>query len=509
MNGVLTYKFRTTGGKEATVVYPASYGTFEPPAEDEEAYWSHVAIAVAQDSTGNTHHITIYVNKDGEDLKPYRSKNRSGRLYTTQREGDLVFGDLQSADNRLSVVMDEFRIWNVERSETEIASFRDVELSKEAENLAVYFDFNGVSIDDGKVVAKVYGSLSDAAEAVADAEEAVTNAQAAYNAASTGNDSTAKTNAEAALNNAKANLVAAQLVYANLLRGDDAVYATLENDACLGVVTDAALVPGAGNLTVGIYAYSTGTEEGDEDPGEAYIGEDNADTLQAAILTFAITESGEEPNYKYFWLQVADDKGFKADYLSYSDGVLDGVEEEAILGHNRELVLKNTKVKVGDYLQLAVVAVEVDAEGTGHQVDLAVSKVIAIVADDSEDPQLLGDLELVSPKDDQTGLPKNKALEVKVKNTNDVAGTVHIAWYKNLVMTKAATVEIAAGATETLTMDDTKLLEDGDVWSFKVWFEDENGRRTTAIPPTDSADTPKKDDYMDDWVYSRTMAVAI
>ncbi|MBQ4479809.1 MAG: S8 family serine peptidase, partial [Victivallales bacterium] len=493
-DGVLTYKYRTTGGKEATIAYPASYGVFNPPADGKDECWVHVALVMAQDSTGNTYHTTIYVNKDGEDLKTYRAKNKAGRLYATQREGDLVFGDLPSASARLSMALDEFRIWNVERTDQEIEAYRDVELSKETANLAVYFDFNGASADDETtVLAKVYGTLSAAAEAVADAEAAVEAAQASLAAAS---DTTTRTNAQAALDNAQAKLEAAQMAYEKLLTGDSAVFATLMKDACLDVATGAALAPGAGTLTVGIYAYSTGTEEGDEDPGEAYIGEGTADTLQAVILTYATTESGEEPTYKFFWL-LTDSNGYKANNLGFADGVLNGVEEEEILGRNRELALEDTDVEDGDYIQLAVVAV--DAEG--NQVDLAVSKVIAIVADDPEAPQLLADLELVSPKDDQTGLPKNKALEVKVKNTNDVAGTVHIAWYKNLVMTKTATAELAAGATATLKMSDTKLLEDGDVWSFKVWFEDANGRRTAAIPPTDSADNPKKDDYMDDWVF--------
>ena len=66
----------------------------------------------------------------------------------------------------------------------------------------------------------------------------------------------------------------------------------------------------------------------------------------------------------------------------------------------------------------------------------------------------------------------------------EVAGTVHISWFKNLTLVKSATAAMEAGATASLTMDDASLVEEGDVWSFKVWFEDENGRRTAAIPPT-------------------------
>ena len=284
----------------------------------------------------------------------------------------------------------------------------------------MYFDFNGASADDGKVVAKVYGSLSDAAEAVADAEDAVANAQAAYDAASTGNDSTAKTNAEAALNAAKENLAAAQLTYENLLRGDDAVYARLKNEACLAVLTDVTYAD-AGTLAGAVYAYSTGMET---EATTAYIGDGKADTLVGTITSFATAANGEDLAYKYFWLLLTDDRGYKESNLDYAEGKLIGVEEEEILGRYAELELADVDVMAGDHIQLAVVAV--DADDTMHA--LAVSQVVAVV-EDTEDA-LQDPLELVSPKDDQTGLSASKPINVKVRNTNDEDGKVHIGWYR-------------------------------------------------------------------------------
>ena len=255
------------------------------------------------------------------------------------------------------------------------------------------------------------------------------------------------------------------------------------------------------SFEVGIYAYSSGIEEGNEDPGFAYVstsGEGTSDILQGVILSYPATAATENIIYKYFWLKT-DASGYIADDLTYSSDCLYEVatgnvlSDSVVLGTGTELSLDEVDVAVGDFIQLVVAAVNAD----GVTSILSVSKLIELKASD-ENHGIPAKLVLVSPVEDQTGLPDGKALQVKVRNENDFGGVAHISWYRNMNLVKSGSAEIGANATATLEMNDTSKVKKGDVWSFKIWFEREgSSARSQAIPPARTADGQ----VTGEWVY--------
>ncbi|MGN0866325.1 MAG: LamG-like jellyroll fold domain-containing protein [Oligosphaeraceae bacterium] len=247
------------------------------------------------------------------------------------------------------------------------------------------------------------------------------------------------------------------------------------------------------SFDVGIYAYSNGTQEGDEDPGFAYLAPAGSglasDILQAVILSYPATAATDNVTYKYFWVKSSAE-GYPVDSLMYSSDSLyevatgSALSESLMLGTGAELELETAGVSVGEHIQLIVAAVNSD----GVTSVLSASKVITLKAADA-DHTVPASLVLVSPTQDKDGIAPGSVLEVKVRNTNDFAGIVHVAWYRNMVLTKTATKTIGANATVSLTMNDTSKVQLSDVWSFKVWLErEDSSARSKAIPPAPAAD---------------------
>lgn len=257
------------------------------------------------------------------------------------------------------------------------------------------------------------------------------------------------------------------------------------------------------SFEVGIYAYSNGTEEGDHDPGFAYLAPAgsglSSDILQAVILSYPASAATDTLTYKYFWVK-SNAAGYAVDDLIYSSDSLYNVATgnplsvSEVLGTGTELELEKTDLVVGDHVQLVVAAVNSD----GVTSVLSVSKVIEMALADSS-TSIPSALLLVSPTKDETGLPEGEAINVVVKNMNDFGGIAHVAWYRNMVLAKSSSQEIAANAQATIVMNDISKVVKGDVWSFKIWFEREgSSARSKAIPP---AKTPAGEEILSDWIF--------
>ena len=257
------------------------------------------------------------------------------------------------------------------------------------------------------------------------------------------------------------------------------------------------------SFEVGIYAYSNGTEEGDHDPGFAYLAPAgsglSSDILQAVILSYPASAATDTLTYKYFWVKSTA-AGYAVDDLIYSSDSLYNVATgnplsvSEVLGTGTELMLEKTDLVVGDHVQLVVAAVNSD----GVTSVLSVSKVIEMALADSS-TSIPNALLLVSPTKDETGLPEGEAINVVVKNMNDFGGIAHVAWYRNMVLAKSSSQEIAANAQATIVMNDISKVVKGDVWSFKIWFEREgSSARSKAIPP---AKTPAGEEILSDWIF--------
>ncbi len=257
------------------------------------------------------------------------------------------------------------------------------------------------------------------------------------------------------------------------------------------------------SFEVGIYAYSNGTEEGDHDPGFAYLAPAgsglSSDILQAVILSYPASAATDTLTYKYFWVKSTA-AGYAVDDLIYSSDSLYNVATgnplsvSEVLGTGTELMLEKTDLVVGDHVQLVVAAVNSD----GVTSVLSVSKVIEMALADPS-TSIPNALLLVSPTKDETGLPEGKAINVVVKNMNDFGGIAHVAWYRNMVLAKSSSQEIAANAQATIVMNDISKVVKGDVWSFKIWFEREgSSARSKAIPP---AKTPAGEEILSDWIF--------
>ena len=425
--------------------------TLAAPYALEAETWTHLAATF----DGDTNIITLYV--DGVQVASGLASSQpitSGPALVYTRAGAGFQGGI-----------DELRFWNVVRTPAQVQENMDVVLTGEEDGLVAYYRF-----DDANLPKRAALAGATDAELRADPSLYPTYLYCA--------DSNA-INAFDWRN---------QWRNAAVLHGTATVVEDPEHSS---------------SFNVGIYAYSSGTQEGDEDPGFAYlapVGSGQAsDILQAVILSYPATAATDNVTYKYFWLKSSAE-GYPVDTLMYSSDSLyevatgSALSESLVLGTGAELELDTVNVAVGDHIQLIVAAVNSD----GVTSVLSASKVITLKEADAEHA-VPASLVLVSPTQDKDGLAPGSVLEVKVRNTNDFAGIVHVAWYRNMILTKTSTKAIGANATVSLTMNDTSKVQLGDVWSFKAWLEREDSTaRSKAIPPAPAADGTM---VKADWIY--------
>lgn len=415
--------------------------TLTAPYAMEAEKWTHLAASF----DGDTNIITLYV--DGVQVANGLSSSQpitSGPALVYTRAGAGFKGGI-----------DELRFWDVVRTPAQIQENMDVALKGDDDGLVAYYRFDDVNLD------------KRAALAGASDEEL----------------------------RADASLYPTYLYCAdsNAINAFDWRNGWTNAARLCGTATVVEDPEHASAFDVGIYAYSHGTQEGDEDPGFAYLAPLGSgmpsDILQAVILSYPATAATDSVSYKYFWLK-SPAEGYQVDDLTYSSDSLyevatgSALPNNLVLGTGAELELESVAVSVGDYIQLIVAAVNSD----GVTSVLSASKVISLKEADSEHA-VPASLVLVSPTKDQDGLPAGRALEVKVRNVNDFAGIAHVAWYRNMVLTKTASQSIGANETASLVMNDVSKVQQGDVWSFKVWLEREgSSARSRAIPPAPAAD---------------------
>lgn len=258
------------------------------------------------------------------------------------------------------------------------------------------------------------------------------------------------------------------------------------------------------DFAVEVHAYSGG----DSAVSEAYLG--NGTTLPSDVLTAVITKPAVDPNggavsYLYYWLKVNESGQYAPGKLGY-DGLnlVDKatgrtVQPSDVLGTNSTFDLDSkdsngdAQVASGDRLQL--VSVALDSAGTS--LGVAVSGVVEIKNAEDNLDKILQALVITSPTADVSKPLGTRSLSVSVRNPNSAGGIAHISWYRNMVLVKSVGMSIGGnGATATFTLDDKDKIQDGDVWSFKVWFEAADHRRSVAAPPQLTAPAIKSD-----WVY--------
>ncbi len=423
--------------------------TLTAPASLDADTWTHLAATF----DGATNIVTLYV--DGVQVATGMAASQpitNGPALIYTRAGAGFKGGI-----------DEIRIWDVVRTAAQIQENMDVSLTGEQDGMVAYYRFDDANLTKRAALA----GYSD------EELRADTSLYPTY-------------------------LYCAD---SNVLNAFDWRNGWANAAVLHGTATVVEDPEHSSDFEVGIYAYSNGTEEGDEDPGYAYIstsGEGTSDILQGVILSYPATASTESITYKYFWLK-SDADGYSVDDLTYSSDSLYEVAtgsvlgDSVVLGTGTELSLEETGVGVGDFVQLVVAAVNSD----GVTSTLSASKVIELKESD-EDHGIPAKLVLVSPVEDQAGLAAGKALQVKVRNENDFAGVAHISWYRNMNLVKSGSAEIGANATATLEMNDTSKVVKGDVWSFKIWFEREDSTaRSQAIPPAMTADG----EVTGEWIY--------
>lgn len=96
--------------------------------------WIHVA-ATWKQSTGQ---MILYINGIQEDAN-------TGSTVTRSAPGRITFGEIQTNGNRFNGTIDEVRIWNVVRTQSEIQAGMNYELdpaSGSTANLVAYYSFN-------------------------------------------------------------------------------------------------------------------------------------------------------------------------------------------------------------------------------------------------------------------------------------------------------------------------------------------------------------------------------
>lgn len=421
-----------------------------PKAIDAET-WTHIAASFDE----STNIITLFV--DGVQVASGMAASTpitTGPALIYTRAGVKFDGGI-----------DELRIWRKVRTAAEIQNNMDVSLAGTEEGLVAYYRFDDANLPKRAALA-------------------------------------GHTDAEIRANNS---LYPTYLYCADSMVGS--AFDWRNNWRNVAVLCGSATVvedPDHSNsFEVGIYAYSNGTEEGDHDPGFAYLAPAgsglSSDILQAVILSYPASAATDTLTYKYFWVK-SNAAGYAVDDLIYSSDSLYNVATgnplsvSEVLGTGTELELEKTDLVVGDHVQLVVAAVNSD----GVTSVLSVSKVIEMALADSS-TSIPNALLLVSPTKDETGLPEGKAINVVVKNMNDFGGIAHVAWYRNMVLSKSSSQEIAANAQATIAMNDTSKVVKGDVWSFKIWFEREgSSARSKAIPPTK---TPAGEEILSDWIF--------
>ena len=118
-------RFRTRGSAALTV---------RTQIQDEE--WHHVA--VVYDGSGNTKYLDLYVDGVQTD-----STSTTGSPLSTYEGDPLRFGMTRHSSGEYSnCIMDEVRIWNKGRAQSEIQKYMNLELSGGEEGLVGYWKFN-------------------------------------------------------------------------------------------------------------------------------------------------------------------------------------------------------------------------------------------------------------------------------------------------------------------------------------------------------------------------------
>ncbi|MCQ2402213.1 MAG: LamG domain-containing protein [Lentisphaeria bacterium] len=460
-NPVLNYELGLNADGKPYMAFTDKEGnkanrTLTAPNAIEPETWTHLAMVFDE----NTNLMTLYVDgvQAATGLAAGQPVTTGPALVYTRAGVDFEGG------------IDELRFWKDVRTAAEIQANMDLTLAGNEDNLVAYYRFDDANMEKRVEIAKAVTGRDDLDDAAIRADISI---------------------------------------YSKYLNCADSVLTNAcdwrsnwSNAAVLAGTATVVEDPNHSNsFKVGVYAYSYGTEEGDEDPGVAYVApmgsELASDILQAVILTYPASASTENLSYKYFWVK-SDAAGYGVDDLNYASDALYNASTGSvlpnsdILGHSSELSLDDADVKIGDYVQLVVAAVNAD----GLTSVLSTSNVLELKEATSEKciPKALI---LVSPTADQTGLAAGAALNVQVKNANDFAGVVHVAWYRNLVLAKTSTQNIAAKGSATLSMNDTSKVVNGDVWSFKAWFvREESGARSKTIAPAAEADDPT-----DEWIF--------
>lgn len=128
-------------------VYDGSQGPFSSGTAITANTWTHVAVTIKDGGT-----LSFYIN--GVLVGTNMAGFSSAKVMNGTKE--LIIGKQGPHDNYFRGTMDEVRIWNTVRTESEISSNMNTELVGNESGLVLYYKFNqGVASGDNKTLLKV------------------------------------------------------------------------------------------------------------------------------------------------------------------------------------------------------------------------------------------------------------------------------------------------------------------------------------------------------------------